>query len=139
MTALLSPRDGDELIAHLRSLAGADHVQTHTIPQLASGSSEQEAPSGSGGLLGKFRKKKASATATLGCDPMSFADENHDIPRAGGRDEDARGAEDDEREHAGSGADVGFRPGRGPGAGRGSRGRGCGIRVGVAVRMAARG
>ena len=74
MTALLSPRDGDELIAHLRTLAGADHVQTHTIPQLASSRTEAEAPSSSGGLLGKFRKKKA-AGPIAGCDPMSFADE----------------------------------------------------------------
>ena len=74
MTALLSPRDGDELIAHLRTLTGADHVQTHTIPQLASSSSEPETQSGSGGLLGKFRKKKASAPIP-GCDPTSFANE----------------------------------------------------------------
>ena len=74
MTALLSPRDGDELIAHLRTLTGADHVQTHTIPQLASSSSEPETASGSGGLLGKFRKKKTSAPIP-GCDPTSFANE----------------------------------------------------------------
>ena len=35
VTALMSPRDEEELIAHLRSLEGAEHVQTHTIPQLA--------------------------------------------------------------------------------------------------------
>ena len=39
LSALLSPRDEDELIAHLRLLDGADHLQTHTIPQLA-GTSE---------------------------------------------------------------------------------------------------
>ena len=36
ISALLSPRDEDELIAHLRTLEGADHLETHTIPQLAS-------------------------------------------------------------------------------------------------------
>src|ERR1043165_2057584 len=33
---LLSPRDEDELIAHLRTVENAGHLQTHTIPQLAS-------------------------------------------------------------------------------------------------------
>jgi CheY-like chemotaxis protein len=72
MTALLSPRDGDELIAYLRTLSGADHVQTHTIPQLASSRSEPEAPSGSGGW---FRNKKKSSEPMAGCDPLAFADE----------------------------------------------------------------
>src|SRR5258705_10183853 len=36
ISALLSPRDEDELVAHLRTLDDADHLQTHTIPQLAS-------------------------------------------------------------------------------------------------------
>ena len=75
MTALLSPRDGDEMIAHLRTLAGADHVQTHTIPQLASSRSEPDAPSSSGGLLSKFRSKKKAAGPIAGCDPMAFARE----------------------------------------------------------------
>ena len=33
LTALMSPRDEDELIAHLRTLNNVDHVQTHTIPK----------------------------------------------------------------------------------------------------------
>ena len=33
LSALLSPRDEDTLIAHLRSLDGASHLQTITIPQ----------------------------------------------------------------------------------------------------------
>ena len=36
LSALLSPRDEDELVAHLRTLEDAEHLQTHTIPQLAS-------------------------------------------------------------------------------------------------------
>ena len=75
MTALLSPRDGDEMIAHLRTLAGADHVQTHTIPQLASSRGEPDAPSSSGGLLSKFRNKKKASGPIAGCDPMAFARE----------------------------------------------------------------
>ena len=56
LTALLSPRDEDELVSHLRRLGAAEHLQTHTIPLLGSRPSEQSAKSG--GLLGKFRKKK---------------------------------------------------------------------------------
>ena len=75
LTALLSPRDEDEMVAHLRTLAGADHVQTHTIPQLASPGEPAAAPAGSGGLLAKFRRKKGTAEPITGCDPKMFADE----------------------------------------------------------------
>ena len=75
LTALLSPRDEDEMVAHLRTLAGADHVQTHTIPQLASPGEPASAPAGSGGLLAKFRRKKGTAEPITGCDPKMFADE----------------------------------------------------------------
>ena len=68
VTALLSPRDEEELFAHLRTLDGADFVQTHTIPQLASGRADQDGKSG-GGLFGKFRRKKEPAEAMPGCDP----------------------------------------------------------------------
>ena len=48
ISALLSPRDEAELIAHLRTLDDADHLQTHTIPQLASalGPGEERASRG---------------------------------------------------------------------------------------------
>ena len=74
VSALLSPRDEDEVIAHLRTLEGAGHLQTHTIPQLASalGAGEE---SGRGGLLSAFRRKKPAASAPAGCDPDMFADE----------------------------------------------------------------
>ena len=76
LTALLSPRDEDEMVAHLRTLADADHVQTHTIPQLASAGLQAEAPAGSGGLLAKFRRKsKKEAPPIPGCDPAMFAEE----------------------------------------------------------------
>jgi CheY-like chemotaxis protein len=74
LSALLSPRDEDELIAHLRSLRDAEHLQTHTIPQLASsfGIDDDDQPRG---LFSAFKRKKNSASATAGCDPDLFADE----------------------------------------------------------------
>ena len=73
LSALLSPRDEDELIAHLKTLDNAGHLQTHTIPQLASalGPGEERA---SRGLLSAFRRKKEPAMAS-GCDPDLFAEE----------------------------------------------------------------
>lgn len=75
ISALLSPRDEDDLVAHLRTLEGADHLETHTIPQLASalGPNEERA---SRGLLSAFRRKKKAPGATpSGCDPDMFAEE----------------------------------------------------------------
>jgi hypothetical protein len=74
ISALLSPRDEDELIAHLRALAGADHLQTHTIPQLASTLVGGEGRA-SRGLLSAFRRKKDADAAPAGCDPDLFAEE----------------------------------------------------------------
>src|SRR5688572_11534699 len=73
LSMLLSPRDEDELMAHLRTLDNAGHLQTHTIPQLAStlGPGEER---GSRGLLSAFRRKKDAAPVP-GCDPEMFADE----------------------------------------------------------------
>ena len=71
LSVLLSPRDEQELIAHLRTLDNAEHLQTHTIPQLAS--SLQRSEEGQG-LLGRFRRKKGPSIAE-GCDPDVFADE----------------------------------------------------------------
>ncbi|HEY0876487.1 MAG TPA: hypothetical protein VGD94_23640, partial [Vicinamibacterales bacterium] len=56
LTALLSPRDEEELVAHLRTLEGADHVQTHTLPMLASAALEE--PAKGAGLFGRFKRKK---------------------------------------------------------------------------------
>ena len=91
VTALLSPRDEEELIAHLRPLTGAEHLQTHTIPQLASGR-VQEAPGG--GLFGKFRKKKDAEAPLEGFDPRSVRAGNSKLPRSG------RGAQNRDRGRA---------------------------------------
>jgi hypothetical protein len=75
LSALLSPRDEDELMAHLRTLDNAAHLQTHTIPQLASslGPGEER---GGGGLFSAFRRKpKADTAPVAGCDPDMFAEE----------------------------------------------------------------
>lgn len=74
LSALMSPRDEDELVAHLRTLEHADHLQTHTIPQLASalGPTEIRGPRG---LLSAFRWKKEPEAAPAGCDPDLFAEE----------------------------------------------------------------
>ena len=73
LSALLSPRDEDELIAHLKTLDNAGHLQTHTIPQLASALQPGEGRGGRG-LLSAFRKKKDPGPAN-GCDPDLFGDE----------------------------------------------------------------
>jgi hypothetical protein len=78
LTALLSPRDEEELVSYLRTLAGAHHVQTHTIPQLASSAVDVDSTtSGSGGgLFGKLlRKKEPELKPFQGCDPSLFAEE----------------------------------------------------------------
>lgn len=73
LSALLSPRDEDELFAHLRTLQHAEHLQTHTIPQLASAiGQDEDKPRG---LLSAFRRRKDSGSAPAGCDPDLFADE----------------------------------------------------------------
>lgn len=74
VSALLSPRDEDDLMAHLRTLEGAAHLQTHTIPQLASALGRGESDGG-GGLFSAFRRRKSSNSAPAGCDPDLFANE----------------------------------------------------------------
>jgi len=75
LSALLSPREEEDLIAHLRTLGGSQHVQTHTIPQLASTLDSDSKKGGARGLLSAFRRKKGSSTAPTGCDPDLFAEE----------------------------------------------------------------
>ncbi len=75
LSALLSPRDEDDLIAHLKTLGHAGHIQTHTIPQLASALQPGHANGSRGGLLSAFRRKKEPAPIAAGCDPDLFADE----------------------------------------------------------------
>src|SRR4030095_3001911 len=71
LSALLSPRDEDRLVAYLRALEGASHLQTLTSPQLSAGGR-----SASGGAKKGFGfKKKRQETAPVGCDPAVFAEE----------------------------------------------------------------
>lgn len=73
VTALLSPRDEEDLVAHLRTLDEADHLQTITIPLLAtagSGGADEES-----GFFKKFRRKKNTPGDGVGCDPWAFADQ----------------------------------------------------------------
>ena len=72
VSMLLSPRDEADLIEHLRTLEGGAHLQTHTIPQLASALGREDE---GGGLFSSFRRKKPAASSPAGCDPDLFADE----------------------------------------------------------------
>src|SRR5687767_7531617 len=60
LSALLSPRDEDAFIAHLRTLDDASHLQTITIPQFRSASAKP--PEKKGGLF----RKKTKAPAPVG-------------------------------------------------------------------------
>ncbi len=69
LSAFLSPRDEDTLMATLRSLEGTSHLQTLSIPQFRSAEEAKGKKSGFG-----FRKKQ-KPTVALGADPAAFADE----------------------------------------------------------------
>jgi hypothetical protein len=70
VSPLLSPRDEDMLMARLRSLEGAAHVQTVSIPQFSS--VKESAPKKKSAF--GFGKKKKAAVA-VGADPAAFAEE----------------------------------------------------------------
>lgn len=72
VSALLSPRDEAEFSEHLRSLDGAEHLQTLTIPLL--GSPDHEPEVAGRRLLGGFLRRR-KAVAPAGCDPSVYADE----------------------------------------------------------------
>lgn len=84
LTALLSPRDEEELVAYLRTLVGAHHIQTHTIPQLALTAADMEQKNGRG-LFGKLLGKREAAPSPVmgGCDPDLFADEIPNVHQSG--------------------------------------------------------
>jgi hypothetical protein len=69
LSTLLSPRDEDVLMAHLRTLEGASHLQTLTLPQFRSA----EEPVARKSRFGFGKKPKAPAP--VGCDPVVFAEE----------------------------------------------------------------
>jgi hypothetical protein len=75
VTALISPRDEDDLLNHLRTLEGSEHLQTHTIPLLSGARPDEGAPAKAGGLFGKFRRKKEEPAPIAGCAPELFAEE----------------------------------------------------------------
>ena len=58
LTALMSPRDEDELVTHLRRLGAAEHLQTHTIPLLLVGAGR--------GALGQGRPARQVPQAQQG-------------------------------------------------------------------------
>ena len=74
VTALLSPRDEADLTDHLRNLDGTEHLQTLTIPLLASGAVEAPKPK-KRGLLSALTGESPKAAAPIGCDPRVFAEE----------------------------------------------------------------
>lgn len=73
LSALLSPRDEDTLIGHLRALEDASHLQTITIPQFRKPGAEAPAKTKKGAF--GFLKKQKAAPANVGADPHAFADE----------------------------------------------------------------
>ena len=72
VTALLSPRDEAELNDHLRTLDGASHLQTLTIPLL--GSAAAKPAKKKRGLLGALQRQTETAPGG-GCDPAVFAEQ----------------------------------------------------------------
>ena len=42
LSSLLSPRDEEDLLKHLRLVEGTDHVQTHNIPMMAAAGREEQ-------------------------------------------------------------------------------------------------
>src|SRR5262245_41888288 len=74
-SALLSPTDENALGERLRSLDGAAaHVQTLTIPVLASSSGRGS--KGAGGMLSALRRDKGKPSVAMdGCDPAEFAEQ----------------------------------------------------------------
>jgi hypothetical protein len=71
VTALLSPRDEAELSDHLRTLDNTAHLQTLTIPLLASSAPQARRKRG---FLSALRQVTPAAPAS-GCEPQLFADQ----------------------------------------------------------------
>jgi CheY-like chemotaxis protein len=71
VTALLPPRDEDDLTRHLKALDHAAHLQTLTIPLLGSVPVEEHLGSR---MFGAFRSKRRPAPID-GCDPKMFGEQ----------------------------------------------------------------
>jgi hypothetical protein len=71
VTALLPPRDEDDLTRHLKALDHAAHLQTLTIPLLGSAPVEEHLGSR---MFGAFRSKRRPAPID-GCDPKMFGEQ----------------------------------------------------------------
>jgi CheY-like chemotaxis protein len=69
LSVLLSPRDEAEIVAHLRTLNGAVHLQTLTIPRLG------DAPTHRAGRWRAPWRRARAAEASAGCDPHRFGEE----------------------------------------------------------------
>ena len=69
--ALMSPRDEDALIAHLRTLPDAGHLQTLTIPQLGQTTRRHRRVRS---FFGRS-KKQSPEEASGNCDPTQFVNE----------------------------------------------------------------
>ncbi len=89
VTALLSPRDEEQLVKHLRGLK-ADHLQTITIPLLASPRGSED---GEGGFLKKAFNKKKKDNA-IGADPWAFGDQVAGYLKAAAEAKDLRRYQD---------------------------------------------
>jgi hypothetical protein len=74
VTALLSPRDEADFTDHLRNLDGAEHLQTLTIPLLATGA-VTPAKKKKRGLLSALTGEAERPAAPTGCLPAVFAEE----------------------------------------------------------------
>jgi hypothetical protein len=86
-SALLSPKDDAALAECLRALDGAvAHVQTLTIPVLATPTARRRA---SKGMLSRLRGNRTHA-APEGCDPEVFADQIGEYLRRGGEERQSR-------------------------------------------------
>src|SRR6185436_6827989 len=69
-STFLSPRDEKALASYLRDLGGRGaHVQTLTIPVLATGPAEAKGKKKRTGVLGALRREKAAPSLPEGCSP----------------------------------------------------------------------
>jgi hypothetical protein len=94
VTALLAPRDEDDLTQHLKTLEHATHLQTLTIPLLASAPVEEHLGSR---MFGAFRRKRKAAPID-GCDPRVFGEQIEGyLQRAAELQAEERAREDTQR------------------------------------------